>query len=297
MRAFSAAAQSLPTERKATLARHLTRVRERVMAARLVWSAGLAAPGFQIMAEAMRTACNAAREVVLDDTKTMSDVFVALGAPHPSRLSEIVDAQARISIPETNDDVVASHVAIFPRLMQASRDLLRALEPYAATEQDLARLRRKRMVTSLSIAGLGALFVALFIASQFRVRATCSAKYGASFEAPSVLDAHPDSEWLLPDQSPGWIDLHLSPSRSVSVVRIINAHNSTHNDRASKDVRIELYQRDRMIASIDGTFPAFTAVPDWVAFDVGRHEHVSRIRVVVKSWHGIGGGFGEIRFD
>jgi hypothetical protein len=297
-RTFSQRAGAFPPERKAALARDLREAQERLAAARLLWSSGLAASGFRLVVEAWNTACAAARTVAaLPADRSLIEVLEALSVDDASRLAESDQSLAALVLPHVADDVVAAHVAFFPRIANGSRELLRTLEASAATDRDVARLRRRRVASSLSIAVLGALFILVVVLAQFRARATCSAKYSVSHEAANVLDAHPDSEWLLPDNAPGWIDLTLSPARTVSTVRIINAHNSIHNDRATKQFRIEVYRKGDLVKTVDGTFSTLTPTPDWTKFELGRQENVSRIRVVVNSWHGLGGGFGEIRVD
>jgi hypothetical protein len=101
----------------------------------------------------------------------------------------------------------------------------------------------------------------------------------------------------LPNATPGWVDVHYAPSRTVTKVNILNSHNIPYWDRATKDFTLELYSGSKLLKSVDGTFPNFDPEPKPQTIDVGRTPGVDRVRVVVKTWHLQGGGLGEISVE
>ena len=297
---FAARARAFPDSDKPTFVHARAAARESLGAAQASWSVGVPAPALMLVTRGFDEALALARTATKSDVdRPLGEVLDALAIDEERRAEVVAVAKLRASIdlPQTTEEVTAAHVDAFPRIAAAARVLLQLVEPYGLSPEDVRRTRLQRLVRSASIAALVVTIVGLIIAAQFRVRATCSAIYGTSYDAPNVLDLHPDSEWLLPDQTAGWLDLWLSPARTVSRVRMINAHNSIHNDRATKNFRIELWRKGVMVHWVDASFPEFTPTPGWTTFDLGGAYKADRIRFVVLSWHLSGGGFGEIRFD
>ena len=129
------------------------------------------------------------------------------------------------------------------------------------------------------------------------VFASASEQFGSDdqYQASNILDGRPDTEWLLPDHTTGWVELRVSPARHIERVSILNAHNAPMNDRATLEYTLEIYAHGDLVQSTEASF-AFSANPEAVIHDVAE-DNVERIRVVVRSSHNYGGGLAEVSFQ
>ncbi|GAC1560212.1 MAG: hypothetical protein NVS3B10_18630 [Polyangiales bacterium] len=188
-----------------------------------------------------------------------------------------------------------AHARLFFDVVRVTRSTERSTRVSSLNERELARLRVGRWVRAALLGAAALTFVAAVVRAQYRLRAEASAVHDAHFEAARVLDGNKDSEWLLPDQTPGWIDLYVIPPRKLRSIQIINAHMERYFDRASRDITIEIYSREKLVKSIDHSFAQYDAHPDWLTIDVGLDQKIQRVRLVVKSWFYRGGGIAEVR--
>jgi hypothetical protein len=109
-----------------------------------------------------------------------------------------------------------------------------------------------------------------------------------------VLDGLVLTEWHAPSGESGWLDLTLSEPGPVATVALLNARNLPYGDRSTKAFRIEAFAGDRLVASARGRFARKSAEPDWQLVPLGA-PRADRVRVVVESWFGLGGGIAEAR--
>jgi len=97
--------------------------------------------------------------------------------------------------------------------------------------------------------------------------------------------------WVLPNVTPGWLQVDLGSPRAIGLIKIINFNNSYANDRATKDFRCEILDADMTVLySTSGVLP-FTSfssasnptVPyiiDLPAAITGRY-----VKIYVDSWY------------
>ncbi len=165
-----------------------------------------------------------------------------------------------------------------------------ALQHLAATPAQRARARRERLgaialvVATLVVAGLVA---ALALRTP---KAFSSADLGGAYAAARAVDGDRGSEWLLPTGEAGWLDVHLRPRRHVARVRLVNAKNTPYADRGTQRFRLEGYLDDALVWS--SREESFVALGEARELPVG--ARVSRLRVVVLSWYGVGAGLAEV---
>ncbi len=125
-----------------------------------------------------------------------------------------------------------------------------------------------------------------------RPYAHASGVYSEAHLASDALDGLEASEWLLPDNTPGWIDVFTKP-RTLHGVRLLNAHNNSYLDRATKKVRITAYAEAGPVGSVEGAFAKLTQ--DHSLLDLPLEaKQVVRVRIEVLSYFATGGGFAEI---
>ena len=77
---------------------------------------------------------------------------------------------------------------------------------------------------------------------------------------------------------------------------MLNGHNRNYNDRALRQVTIEIYSDGEVARTIDHTWDSIDPTPEWDEFDVGLSD-VDKIRVDVHSFHRFGGALAEIAWE
>jgi hypothetical protein len=136
-------------------------------------------------------------------------------------------------------------------------------------------------------------------ASQLAPRgmeAQASATYHEMFVPANAIDGFAISEWLLPDQTAGWLDVKLEKPRNIRAVKLTNGHNRNFHDRAIHDFRVEAYAGDRLITAKDGSFPPID--PHGTTTEIPLPaDGVTRVRVVVKTWYGLGAALAEVELE
>lgn len=174
----------------------------------------------------------------------------------------------------------------------ALRRVHRALRPLAWDAREVHRVTRDRRAVLVATVVAFVLTAFLSVRILRAPKATASAILAAGYSANAAIDGDPESEWLLPDKSPGWLDLHVRPGRYVTRVRLINALNPPFGDRATERYSVIAYRNGVQIGKIDGAFrdePGVRAVQD-----VFLRDRVDRIRIEVTSFFRNGGGLSEV---
>lgn len=301
LRRAEARAMHVPEPKKDDVARALRHVAETRAGAEALWTNGSPALAVRIANESWSSAASAARTAAgVETDASLGDALAKLGVLE-FRRAELVAVDAEVTalgVPGTDGEVTADHARLLPRIDSALAVFADELALHARRPADFERMRRARRVYAIVAAVslvLGAL-IALRIA--FRTTVTASASYSVRHEPFRVVDGADHTEWLLPDHSPGWIDLHLGRRRAVKQVRLLNTHNYWFHDRGTKQFDIELWDGNRLVKKYEGAFEAFTPTPTPVAFPVSSDgQKISRVRINVKSWFHNGGGLAEVWID
>jgi hypothetical protein len=203
-----------------------------------------------------------------------------------------------IRIPALNRDAGSTEADAFRALGEALATADAALDASVLTAGEIAGHRVAR--SAWLLAALGALAGAAWYALRPGpdVVATASAVYAGDpiFGPDRVLDGESATEWLLPDRTPGAIELTLRAPRRVTAVRLVNGHNREFNDRAIRDYEIELYAGQRLVKKLSGSFAQLVPAPAPVSIRADA-DGVDRVRVVVKSFHREGAALAEIALE
>ena len=302
MRPESERAAKVADADKPALERRRRLVVERRRAAEVLWSGACPASALRLLREAFIEALDLARGTTkvegLDDVLRALDIRGTDAAP-------IIDADARLTAtppPALDAEVDAAHVEAFPVVRAALVALERSLAPLVSDAPTLRRARLERQIVAGLVTTLVLASIVFAIRMRFRTWATASASIAPKHDAANVIDFSPEGEWLLPDGTGGWVDVHYSPARTITKVRLLNAHASIYNDRGTRDFTLELYRGDRLLKALDGTLTETPAEPKptastWTTWDVGRVTGVDRVRVVVKTWYQKGGGIAEVEVE
>ena len=161
----------------------------------------------------------------------------------------------------------------------------RAMTPRA---QKIARWRWGVAVGATLVVAL------LFMMSLWgRPRVHASGVISAANPASNVIDGLEATEWLLPDATPGWVDVLFPSSRTVHSVRLLNAHNVFYADRGARAVRVTAFAAQDKVASVEGSFARLTEERSVLDLPL-EARGVTRVRVEVLSYFQAGGGLAEV---
>lgn len=272
--------------------------RQKYTAADLLWSNGQLAEALVLARAALLTTLDAAaaldangdwREALRDaalDPATIARIESAEGEAR-SREQPVFDVEVR---PE--------HETRFEAMLSARRAVDNALVDATRNPAEVRLLRKLRVTGAVALALFGATGAVLAFRHLERPTATASAHVtiDGGFPASNAIDDDPSTEWILPDQTPGWLEVRLARPRSIRAVRLLNSHNRQFNNVATRDYTIEIYAGDRLLSSVDGTFPELVPTPQWRSVPI-RAEGVTRVRFLVRTWHAAAGGLAELRLE
>ncbi len=118
--------------------------------------------------------------------------------------------------------------------------------------------RRRGQRRALAIASGISLAAMLFLALRPGppIAAVASGTYDrAPDHGPdAVLDGDPDTQWLMPDASAGWLELRFDAPRAVEGLGIRNGTNAPYRDRAVERIEVALFDRSgAMLGSAEQT--------------------------------------------
>jgi len=281
LRDASARAAKLTPEDHARAEDDFAAARQKNDAAQALWIHGSTAEGYRLAIEA---------------SELLIRVATIVGVPEAT-LTELRALSASPG-PRLDSAMTAEHAVTFDKLIEAQSAVLRSAAPVAMNERGRLRTRINRIAWTV-IATLAVLFVVRYLVRPpLTLRGEASASYNANYLPTKAVDGSNSTEWLLPDRTAGHLDVAIAPQRRVRHVRILNSHNPPHNDRATREYRIEVYAKGSATPakSIDGAFGEFSSDPKPVSHDIGV-DKVERIRIVVKSWHKDGAGIAEVEVD
>lgn len=154
--------------------------------------------------------------------------------------------------------------------------------------------RQRKRLAAAAVAGfLLVLLVVVVWRLWGRPVATASAVYSSHHPAANAIDGLLATEWLLPDDTPGWLQISYHSPRAVHAVRLLNAHNIHFQDRAAENVRVTAYCEHQAVASAEGRFAQIVADRSPLDLDL-RADCVTHLRVEVLSYFKTGGGLAEV---
>jgi hypothetical protein len=260
-------APALDADRR-SLGERLTAVRARLDAALVLWSEAMGEPALEELARAedlYRSLCDGPLAPV---------TVLAGGYAPPSQ-----PAQRTIS---TFDARVRSLETALARVDGAR------LGPAARW---LARGAR------LSAVGLVVALASLAVA-QWRERApmktSASSSWGTQYFHDRAADRDFTTNWLLPDGMPGWIRVEFAP-RAVRLVRLFNVRRLP--SYGARRGELELFEGARRVGVYPLDLTASVGQMDPYVLRLPAPVRADALRVTVREFHGIGGGFAEIEVE
>ncbi|MBO6937948.1 MAG: hypothetical protein JJ863_23465 [Deltaproteobacteria bacterium] len=224
-------------------------------------------------------------------------VFAKRGVP-ADLLTEAAEIakKLRADLPTLDEDVSPTHAETFRAAMRVRRRLHDALSPAALTPKEVKLKKAGRWAGLLAgvVLVVGALF--LMLRTPHEAVATASGYFANSpqYAPDKAIDDDENTEWLLADGQTGWLEVRLSPPRSIRQLRIRNGHNRHFRDRAVKEYEVELFDSSgASVGSTEGHFEQLNPDGEWAEHDLGGSD-ITRIRLTVKSFHRSGPALAEI---
>ena len=202
------------------------------------------------------------------------------------------------SLPLLDDEVSPAHAQLFTDLLDAQRALECSLSSAVMTPRQIAWTGALRWTAAIAALGLLIAGAAWLLKTPQEAFAHASGVWESrpEFRPEMAVDDDTDTEFLLPDEAPGWIEVRYSPARDITKIKLLNAHNRNYNDRGTREYVVHVYSRNEEVQTIEGEFDAIEPDPEFVEH-AARHRSVDRIRIEVTSWFRRGGGFGEIAVE
>ena len=221
-------------------------------------------------------------------------VLSRLGAT-PEELAQARAAQtgATSPRPQLNEEISPAHRRYCRTAVWIAETALGRVGRLASTPSRIVVSRFLRI--GALVAGLVVLVVALS-ALRGRVSVRASAQFPDSrFAASHVNDGNPKTEWLLPSRVAGSVEIGFS-KRDIAAIKVLNSANPPHNDRATKDFRVECLRGGQVVHTSKHAFPVVSATPEWMRI-AAPCKGVDTVRVLVDSWHVNGGGLAEVAWE
>lgn len=163
-----------------------------------------------------------------------------------------------------------------------------------------AHVARSSARNGATLAGRWALLLALLALGADRVaaarrkaqfRATASASWGINMPPEHVIDGQPETNWLLPDGTLGWVQSSF-PSREVREVALVNVRGLVQY--GTKVCTVELLRQGVVARSevIDMTATVGSSQPFVLRLPIA--VQADAVRVSVRTYHGLGAGLAEL---
>jgi hypothetical protein len=271
----------------------LEQARRSMAAADALWRVGLVGEANRFVESALRSTLLAwvPGEAPSSDLDRALAALERAGYATPERARRALAASApstSATTPEAALDGAASRIDLDELWGEAERLL-------NFTTKRLVPSTRRRRSRLLWGGGALGLFLAVLVVDRLWVRpnATASGVFSPEYPAAYAIDGIESTEWVLPDHTPGWLEIAYSSARRLRSVRIVNGHNSPYLDRASERVRVTAFADEGAVATVEGRFPRL--MPERSVLELPLDaRHVTHLRVDVLSYFGSGGGLAEV---
>jgi hypothetical protein len=223
--------------------------------------------------------------LVLEDCERLLESLRASEIPDARELDELCRQGSVLGTPQLERDLTPAHRELLARLASGRRRSIARLRDPGARKR---RLQRLALVVGLSL--LAAAAFALF---RNVSTARASGTYSSDYPAKQAIDGLSKTEWLLPHQQTGWLEVTFARARDVKAVSLRNATNGHYRDRAAKGVTVEVYAQAKLVASRKFEFLPIDANQGPVTLKLEARD-VTHVRIAVESFYGGGGGIAEV---
>lgn len=155
-------------------------------------------------------------------------------------------------------------------------------------------MHRRRCWPLLALGGgLVASSIVVFAALAARVVVASSADYSVDHAASQAVDRGSATEWLLPNNQAGWLDIALPRRRRVRGLVLRNGHNGEYLDRAVRRARVLVFDDDRQVDSAEVGFSKIEKEPAPVTAKLSG-KPATRVRLVILEHFGLGAAVEDV---
>jgi hypothetical protein len=285
----------------------VTRARQKLESARLLWAHEQYVEGLRLAEESVVESLRAAEQAapVLPPSGSgghfraavrplWADVLTTLGAANNEVEEAIAAAGGFVgSRPSWNGDLRPENRRYFRSAIRTSEAALEHLSPLVMAP---GRIVIARWMLVAAVVGVATAIGATTLSVRNAVDVRASASFNEiQYQPRNAVDGKTNTEWLLPTNTTGWIEVSFRP-RLIKEVRLLNASNAPHMDRATHDFRIEGYLNKHLVHTSKHSFAKFEESPKWLTVPVSP-SHVDTLRIVIESQHKFGGGLAELTYD
>lgn len=213
-------------------------------------------------------------------------------APH----AELVGRPLRDvgELPVFDEECDYEHTSLFESLLEEQVALQVALAPLGLEPRERTHRVNNRRATAGAIAfgmvlGLG------WWLGRTQLVAEASGSWSEKYPPSNAVDGNESTHWVMPDKSLGWLDVKIVPPRKLTTVSVLPGYEPA--TYGVVDYRLEAYVGSNVVKSVDGTFVAQPGggKPPWSTIVVPVDVKVDKVRLVVKSYHDIGGSIAEVK--
>jgi len=272
---------------RARLEEPLAVANQQLEAADLLWPRPTRATSVQLLAraaEALEQAAAIARAAL--------PATSAGALPTEADMTALREARAGLErMPAVDAQLSRADLLLRQEARRLVHRLLRRLRRATATRR--AIVVRRVVIAAAVLAAVAIAILAATVTDHSQISA--SGSYPA-YEAERAADHNPATEWMAPEGQPAWLEIRLRRPLDVTGVRVVNVNNAPYNDRATKDLDVELYRGDQRLAD---THVRFNEVdPGHNPRDVAiSGAGATRVRFVLASFHGKGAGLADVEIQ
>jgi hypothetical protein len=239
-----------------------------------LWAAGKASLVLRLLLEDCARLLDVARPVSEAESRVLAS------------LEELCQRGTSLGVPLLERELAATHRELLGQLAVWRRRCISQLRGSGAR-------RRRYLWSAAALALLGIASLAFFVFSNTPT-ASASGVFASDTPASEAIDGLSKTEWLLPDRETGWLELEFARPRAIDSVQIQNGSNRHYLDRGAKTIKLEAIGHGRVLATARGDFPPITSAAPPVTFPL-RADGVTKVRITIESFYGVGGGLAEVR--
>lgn len=193
--------------------------------------------------------------------------------------------------PALDDELSTERVAALDAALDESSRVLARAESASIDK----RARRATRVRRNGAVGLVLTVAAVVSWQQSRIvklTPRASSTFGAQYIHTNATDGFVATNWLLPDGTPGWLEVSFD-RRRVSTLEMTNVQNLSHYGAA--ETTVEFYSGARLVRSMDVSMRATVNTANVTRVAIPVREPLDRIRINIRTFHDLGGGLSEVK--
>ncbi len=273
---------------------------QKAEAADALWTQGMQAEGLQLASLAWRALSSAldegGRAIGVSGKRSEIARALDLSPGLASKIDSIDTELATTQLPELDAEVNDGLRALYRRVITTRDKLSRALVHRYASVDELGRQRTLRWVwtvlgIALSAAVLGWVLkppAAITVVSSHPDRPDHGSK-------DAIIDGKLDTTWILPDHTPGWVELKFRGPRAVRQIRITNGAHTLNKDRGVEAYEVDVMAGTRVLKTISARFTgASTAETQTHPLNFGG---VTSIKIRANTFRQYGASLAEVAVD